>query len=96
MGEPIGRRSGAFARFGDTAADRPRLPDRGEAKLLETFKQRGKRLNLVSDQFGRIEGLVALIDIMQAIVVSLSDDGLQVTSSAFNIENQSPESTEAY
>lgn len=51
---------------------------------------------MVSDQFGRIEGLVALIDIMQAIVVSLSDDGLQVTSSAFNIENQSPESTEAY
>ena len=44
-------------------------------QLLETFKQHGKHLALVGDEFGQIEGLVTLIDVMEAIVGSLPADG---------------------
>lgn len=37
-------------------------------QLLETFKQTGKHLALVTDEFGSIVGLVALHDVMEALV----------------------------
>lgn len=37
-------------------------------QLLDTFKQTGKHLALVTDEFGSIVGLVALHDVMEAIV----------------------------
>ncbi len=37
-------------------------------KLLETFKQSGKRIALVTDEFGSVTGLVTLIDVLEAIV----------------------------
>lgn len=40
-------------------------------RLLETFKQSGKHLALVTDEFGNFSGLVTLIDVLEAIVGSL-------------------------
>ena len=37
-------------------------------QLLDTFKQHGKHLALVADEFGGIAGLVTLNDVMEAIV----------------------------
>ncbi|MCL4176300.1 MAG: hemolysin family protein [Verrucomicrobia bacterium] len=44
-------------------------------RLLETFKQRGKHLALVSDEFGNIKGLVSLIDVFEAIIGKLPEEG---------------------
>lgn len=44
-------------------------------QLLETFKKSGKHLALVSDEFGGIQGLVTLIDVMEAIVGDLPEPG---------------------
>jgi len=43
--------------------------------LLETFKKSGKHLALVTDEFGSIQGLVTLIDVMEAIVGDLPEPG---------------------
>ncbi|MBK7997630.1 MAG: HlyC/CorC family transporter [Verrucomicrobia bacterium] len=40
-------------------------------KLLENFKQSGKHLAMVTDEFGNFSGLVTLIDVLEAIVGSL-------------------------
>ena len=37
-------------------------------KLLEVFKQTGKHVALVTDEFGGVEGLVSVSDVMEAIV----------------------------
>jgi putative hemolysin len=37
-------------------------------KLLETFKMTGKRAALVADEFGGMEGLVSLTDVLEAII----------------------------
>jgi putative hemolysin len=37
-------------------------------KLLETFKKAGKRVALVADEFGGIQGLVSLTDVLEAII----------------------------
>lgn len=37
-------------------------------QLLDTFKRTGRHLALVADEFGSIQGLVTLIDVMEAIV----------------------------
>lgn len=45
------------------------VPESQDAlQLLETFKQRGKHLALVADEFGGISGMVTLNDVMEAIV----------------------------
>lgn len=43
-------------------------------KLLETFKQSGKHLALVTDEFGNFSGLITLIDVLEAIVGSMPDE----------------------
>lgn len=44
-------------------------------QLLESFKKTGKHLALVTDEFGSIQGLVSLIDVMEAIVGDLPQPG---------------------
>jgi putative hemolysin len=44
-------------------------------QLLETFKKSGKHLALVTDEFGSVQGLVTLIDVMEAIVGDLPELG---------------------
>lgn len=44
-------------------------------QLLEAFKKSGKHLALVTDEFGGIQGLVSLIDVMEAIVGDLPEPG---------------------
>ncbi len=45
------------------------------AQLLETFKKSGKHLALVTDEYGSVQGLVSLIDLMEAIVGDLPEPG---------------------
>jgi putative hemolysin len=44
-------------------------------QLLESFKKTGKHLALVTDEFGSIQGIVSLIDVMEAIVGDLPEPG---------------------
>ena len=43
------------------------------SKLIETFKQSGKHISLVVDEFGGLQGLVTLNDVMMAIVGALPE-----------------------
>lgn len=45
------------------------------AQLLEQFKRTGRHLAIVTDEFGAVQGLVTLIDVMEAIVGDLPDRG---------------------
>lgn len=45
------------------------------SQLLDSFKKSGKHLALVSDEYGSIQGLVSLIDVMEAIVGDLPEPG---------------------
>jgi putative hemolysin len=42
-------------------------------QLLEKFKQEGKHIAVVADEFGAVQGLVTLIDVFEAIVGALPD-----------------------
>ncbi|BET66579.1 hemolysin family protein [Opitutales bacterium ASA1] len=44
-------------------------------QLLETFKRSGRHFALVADEFGSVQGLVTLIDVMEAIVGDLPEPG---------------------
>lgn len=44
-------------------------------QLVETFKQSGKHIGLVTDEFGSITGLVTLNDVMEAIVGEFPTQG---------------------
>lgn len=44
-------------------------------QLLEQFKKTGKHFALVTDEFGSVQGLVTLIDVMEAIVGDLPEPG---------------------
>lgn len=44
-------------------------------QLLDNFKKTGKHLALVCDEFGSVQGLVTLIDVMEAIVGDLPEPG---------------------
>lgn len=45
------------------------------AQLLELFKKSGKHTALVTDEYGTVQGLVSLIDVMEAIVGDLPEPG---------------------
>lgn len=51
-------------------------------QLLEGFKKSGKHLALVTDEFGSIQGIVTLIDVMEAIVGDLPEPGDRKAPSA--------------
>ncbi|WP_404424104.1 hemolysin family protein [Nibricoccus sp. IMCC34717] len=44
-------------------------------QLLENFKKSGKHIALVTDEFGSIQGLVTLIDVLEAIVGDMPAQG---------------------
>ena len=44
-------------------------------QLLEQFKKTGKHIAVVTDEFGAVQGLVTLIDVLEAIVGDLPDRG---------------------
>jgi len=44
-------------------------------QLLDSFRKTGKHLALVTDEFGSIQGIVTLIDVMEAIVGDLPEPG---------------------
>jgi putative hemolysin len=44
-------------------------------QLLENFKKSGKHIALITDEFGAIQGLVTLIDVLEAIVGDLPAQG---------------------
>jgi len=44
-------------------------------QLLEQFKKSGKHIAIVMDEFGAVQGLVTLIDVMEAIVGDLPERG---------------------
>ena len=45
------------------------------SQLLEQFKKTGKHIAVVTDEFGAVQGLVTLIDVMEAIVGDLPEKG---------------------
>jgi len=45
------------------------------AQLLESFKKSGIHIALVTDEYGSVQGLVSLIDVMEAIVGDLPEPG---------------------
>ena len=51
-------------------------------QLLEGFQKTGKHLALVTDEFGSVQGLVTLIDVMEAIVGDLPEPGDRVSPDA--------------
>ncbi|MES1166846.1 MAG: transporter associated domain-containing protein, partial [Pseudomonadota bacterium] len=44
-------------------------------QLLEQFKKSGKHIAVVTDEFGAVQGLVTLIDVLEAIVGDLPEPG---------------------
>ena len=52
------------------------VPEKSTAtQLLEQFKKTGKHIAVVTDEFGAVQGLVTLIDVMEAIVGDLPEKG---------------------
>lgn len=52
------------------------VPDSLNAiQLLEQFKKSGKHIAIVTDEFGAVQGLVTLIDVLEAIVGDLPSQG---------------------
>ena len=52
------------------------VPEKMSAiQLLEQFKKTGKHIAIVQDEFGAVQGLVTLIDVMEAIVGDLPERG---------------------
>ena len=44
-------------------------------QLLESFKKSGKHIAIITDEFGAVQGLVTLIDVLEAIVGDLPSPG---------------------
>ncbi len=57
------------------------------AQLLETCKKTGRHLALVTDEFGSIQGLVTMIDVMEAIVGDLPEPGDRLAPGAVQRED---------
>jgi putative hemolysin len=49
-------------------------------QVLEQFKKSGRHLAMVTDEFGAVQGLVTLIDVFQAIVGDLPEQGQRSNS----------------
>ncbi|MDX1953670.1 MAG: hemolysin family protein [Verrucomicrobiota bacterium] len=58
-------------------------------QLVETFKQSGKHIALVTDEFGNIVGLVTLNDVMEAIVGEFPSQGARARPEAKKREDGS-------
>ncbi len=58
-------------------------------QLLESFKKTGKHLALVTDEYGSVQGLVTLIDVMEAIVGDLPEPGDRVSPDAIQRDDGS-------
>ncbi len=58
-------------------------------QLVETFKQSGKHIALVTDEFGSIVGLVSLNDVMEAIVGEFPSQGERIKPAARKREDGS-------
>ena len=58
-------------------------------QLLESFQKTGKHLALVTDEFGSVQGLVTLIDVMEAIVGDLPEPGDRVSPDAIQRDDGS-------
>jgi len=50
--------------------------------LLEQFKKSGKHIAIVTDEFGAVQGLVTLIDVLEAIVGDLPEPGRRLQPEA--------------
>jgi putative hemolysin len=59
------------------------------SQLLEQFKKTGKHIAVVTDEFGAVQGLVTLIDVMEAIVGDLPEKGDRVQPEAKKREDGS-------
>jgi putative hemolysin len=57
--------------------------------LLEQFKKTGKHIAVVTDEFGAVQGLITLIDVMEAIVGDLPEKGDRVQPEAKKREDGS-------
>lgn len=51
-------------------------------QLLESFKKSGRRAALVADEFGSVQGIVSLIDVLEAIVGDMPEAGLNTVPEA--------------
>lgn len=58
-------------------------------QLLEQFKKSGLHIALVADEFGAIQGLVTLIDVLEAVVGDLPERGRRTTPEARQREDGS-------
>ncbi len=58
-------------------------------QLLESFKKTGKHLALVTDEYGGVQGLVTLIDVMEAIVGDLPEPGDRASPDAIQRDDGS-------
>ena len=58
-------------------------------QLLESFKKTGKHIALVTDEYGSIQGVVSLIDVMEAIVGDLPEPGDRRAPDAVQREDES-------
>jgi putative hemolysin len=58
-------------------------------QLLEQFKKTGKHIAVVTDEFGAVQGLITLIDVMEAIVGDLPEKGDRVQPEAKKREDGS-------
>mgnify|MGYP003636282535 CR=1 FL=1 len=58
-------------------------------QLLEQFKKSGKHTALVADEFGTIQGITTLIDMLEAIVGDLPDPGQRAAPAAKKREDGS-------
>ncbi len=58
-------------------------------QLLEAFKKSGKHIALVTDEFGAIQGLVTLIDVLEAIVGDMPSQGRREAPAAKQREDGS-------
>ena len=58
-------------------------------RLLEQFKRAGQHLALVADEYGSVEGLVSVTDILEAVIGAVPDGGQDATDKPVRREDGS-------